>query len=393
MADILSGMQSIGIVGASARAAIHSLARAGQGGWAVDLFADRDLKLIATCKTCPVDQYPGAFPALIEGFPTGPVIYTGGLENHPEVLAQIAVSRPLWGNGPDVLRRVRNPLFLQKIGREIGPTPQLLSTQIAAPATGRWLRKPLRSSAGQGIRFAIAGEAPSPHHYFQQFIDGSSHSALFISSVDDNTLTRCRLLGFTEQLIGEDWLHAKPFTYCGNIGPLELPHSVVEALEHFGMTLSDVTKLRGLWGVDFILSGDAAYPLEVNPRYTAAIEVLELSLKLSCMTMHCDCFNKSAAIPQEVMPQFKGRVVGKAIYYAPHRMTFPQTGPWDRDLALPFDPWRVPGFADIPAPLSTIEAGSPVLTMFAEASSAALCRKELQSGAEELDRLFRESFS
>ena len=43
-------------------------------------------------------------------------------------------------------------------------------------------------------------------------------------------------------------------------------------------------------------------------------------------------------------------IVGKAIYYAPHRIAFPAAGPWDADLASPFDPWRLPGFADIPEP-------------------------------------------
>ena len=30
------------------------------------------------------------------------------------------------------------------------------------------------------------------------------------------------LLGVTEQLIGEPWLHAKGFVYCGNIGSMTL---------------------------------------------------------------------------------------------------------------------------------------------------------------------------
>ena len=39
----------VGVVGASARAAVHSLGRAGFATWAVDLFADRDLARVAPC--------------------------------------------------------------------------------------------------------------------------------------------------------------------------------------------------------------------------------------------------------------------------------------------------------------------------------------------------------
>ena len=383
----------IGVVGASARAAIHSLARAGLNGWAVDLFADRDLKQLAACKTCPIDQYPFAFPQLIEDFPAGPVIYTGGLENYSEIVARIAVNRPVWGNGPEVLERVRDPHFVQEIRNKIGPTPRLIPDQVAAPNEGKWLRKPLRSSSGQGIRVAKTGEAAASGHYFQEFIEGASHSALFVSSVDDNQSPRCWLLGITEQLVGEQWLHAKPFAYCGNIGPIVFTEPVKKDIELFALKLSAELELRGLWGIDFILKGDAVYPVEVNPRYTAAFEVLELSWGLSSMQFHCQCFNRSEISDWHPVPSSQARVVGKAIYFAPHRMTFPLHGPWDDDLASPFNPWRVPQYADIPEPLATLEAGSPVLTFFAEASSVADCRNQLQSGAAELDRLFQECSS
>jgi predicted ATP-grasp superfamily ATP-dependent carboligase len=85
------------------------------------------------------------------------------------------------------------------------------------------------------------------------------------------------------------------------------------------------------------------------------------------------------------------RCVGKAIYYAPHAIRFPQGGTWDADVAGEFDPWRLPGFADIPEPGSTIEPGSPVLTCFAAGSTPAEVRERLQSRAAELDTLFRDA--
>jgi predicted ATP-grasp superfamily ATP-dependent carboligase len=123
--------------------------------------------------------------------------------------------------------------------------------------------------------------------------------------------------------------------------------------------------LESMFGIDFILQEERIWVLEVNPRYPASLEVLELA--------------GMTASP----------VVAKAIYFAPHPLRYPASGPWDADLAVPFDPWHVPDFADIPEPGELIEAGSPVLTFFASGSNPDDCRERLQSRAGELDILFR----
>jgi uncharacterized protein len=387
-----SASTTIGIVGASARAAIHSLARAGFEGWAVDLFSDRDLKQLAPCITCPIATFPDALPTLIANFPPGPVLYTGGLENHPNIIAQLASKRPLWGSLPVVLDRVRNPHFVQTIRKADESTPKVITPGDPAPSTGRWLRKPLRSSGGHGIRFAAPNEGAVSSHYFQEYIDGPSLSALFVSTGDEaDGDSQTQLLGIAEQLIGQQWLHARPFAYCGNIGPIPLPQPVEVAIGRSGLALSRATGLRGLWGLDFILNGDAAYPVEVNPRYTAAIEVLELGAKFRSLMFHRDCFTQSHSLLKVKYQRHSTTQVGKAIYYAPHRIVFPISGPWDKDLDAVFDPWRVPNFADIPESRTVLESGSPVLSLFAVGSSTAECLKGLQSRAAELDHLFAEA--
>ena len=129
------------------------------------------------------------------------------------------------------------------------------------------------------------------------------------------------------------------------------------------MDLVAAFSLSGYFGIDFILNEGTPYVVEVNPRYPASVEVLEFAAHLD-------------------------RAVGKAIYFAPHAFRFPTSGPWDADLQIPFDPWRLPGFADIPEPDEPMEAGSPVLTFFASGSTVASCREQLQSRAAELDAQF-----
>jgi predicted ATP-grasp superfamily ATP-dependent carboligase len=410
----------VGVVGASARAAVHSLARAGLSAWAVDQFNDRDLARVAPCALCPEGGYPHALPELAARFPPGPVLYTGGLENHPHVVEELARTRELWGNPAHVLPRVRDPFALAVCLARTGfRVPRLVTPGEACPAEGRWLRKPLRSGGGLGIRFARPGEPATPDHVFQEFADGAPMSALFVNDA---------LFGVTEQLIGEAWLHAGPFAYCGNVGPLPVPREV----PHLNVLCE--TGLRGVWGADFVLCAGEPVVLEVNPRYTAALEVLELATgRAALSTGGARRWSSEAAglaeLPTSLTPLPSGRggpefeesnrshemrnsfsplpsgrgagrvgnaepealpFVAKAVYYAPHAIRFPRSGPWDADLAAPFDPWRVPGFADIPDAGARVEPGWPVLTLFAEATSSAEARRLLQSRAAELDSLFAE---
>lgn len=358
---------AVGVVGASARAAVHSLARAGFGAWAVDLFGDRDLTRVAPCAVCPLDDYPRAIPHLAEQFPSGPVMYTGGLENHPNVVAELARGRELLGAAPELLEQVRDPWRLFPTLASAGfDVPELVPPGEPCPATGRWLRKPIRSAGGLGIRFGTPGEPPSPDHYFQEFIDGTPMSAVYGGTT---------LLDVTEQLVGETWLHSRPFGYCGSIGPADV------ATGPLCSRLKSLPQLAfpALGNIDFVLSNGREVPVELNPRYSASVEVLELATGCSFVTL--------CLAPRTV----EIAVAGKAIYYAPHALAFPASGPWDADLAGDFDPWRLPAFADIPAAGSHFEAGRPVITLMVSGSSSAECRQRLQSRAAELDQLFAET--
>ncbi|MBA4066448.1 MAG: hypothetical protein C0501_22595 [Isosphaera sp.] len=362
-ADPVQAVTRVGVVGASARAAVHSLARAGYPAWAVDLFADRDLARVAPCAACPWDEYPTALPRLASQFPPGPVLYTGGLENHPDIVAGLAAARELWGNPPAVLELVRDPhrLFplLARCGFEV---PAVVPAGEPCPSAGRWLRKPLRAAGGLGIRPASPGEPPSPHHYFQEFVAGRAMSAVYGGTT---------LIGVTEQLVGEAWLHAKPFGYCGSVGPVEPPADVfLRRIDVFA-----AFDLREYWNLDFVLRAGRAVPVELNPRYTASMEVHEHANR---------CAAYSAWLPAR---GGASPAVGKAVYYAPCDLTFLAAGPWEADLAGPFDPWRLPAFADIPEPGAPVPAGYPVVTLLVAGSSPADCRDRLQSRAAELDRL------
>ena len=197
------------ILGASARAAAASARRAGLEPFAIDLFADRDTRLICDCLRCPPDEYPEGLFRRARLAPPMPWMYTGGLENYPELIDGLARERKLSGNGADALVQVKDPLHLARIFADLGLTfPRTVRSGEPLP---RWtlLRKPFRSSGGSGISLVTPDEVANPSllsdtHYFQAVVDGIPMSAV---------LEGGELLGYSRQLIGAPWLHAHGFQY------------------------------------------------------------------------------------------------------------------------------------------------------------------------------------
>jgi predicted ATP-grasp superfamily ATP-dependent carboligase len=360
------------IIGASVRACACSALRAGLRPWCVDLFADADLR-----GRCPARRLPGRYP---HGFleeldrgPPGPWMYTGGLENQPRLIGQLAERRPLWGNGPEVLAKVRDPFFLARVcrGAEI-PTPVVKRPAGRPPQRGSWLVKPLRGAGGSGIRFCSAAEESPPGAgvYLQQYIEGQPAAALYLG-----TGRSAHLLGVLAQLVGESWLHAAPFAYCGSIGLLPLGPWWRPEVERLGMALAAASGLSGVFGVDGVVRDDHFWPVEVNPRYTASVEVLEYATGLAVL---------GGPVPALPVP---AACVSKAVLFAPRDLVFPADGPWLEVLRRPLPVEEMPAFADIPHPGERISAGRPVLTFFARADTPASCADILRQRARDLDRL------
>ena len=153
----MASEESLIIVGASARAAAFSALRAGLRPCCFDLFADADLRARCHVEAIPAREYPRSLPGQVAGAPPGPWLYTGGPENHPEIVARIARDRPLLGNDAEVLRLVRDPVFVSNLLRSAGLPYAEVS--LREPDDGRaWLAKPCASAGGTGIRVWRPGE-------------------------------------------------------------------------------------------------------------------------------------------------------------------------------------------------------------------------------------------
>jgi uncharacterized protein len=364
--------QPLVILGASARAAAFSACRAGFAPWTADLFADADLA--ALCPARRVTTYPAGLESAAREAPPGPWLYTGALENHPDLVDRIAAVRPLWGNSGEVLRRVRDPWQVREaLAAEGVSCPEVASNRHSL-ARGKWMRKPRRSAGGARIEvITVDAEAPPPEvhreapparrrdhaFYHQQFIQGESLSAVFIAAAG-----RAQLLGVTRQLTGAAWAGARGFQYSGSIGPRPLSEEQQRQWARIGSCLARRFALTGLFGVDAVENEAGVFPVEVNPRYTASVEVLERSLSFHALTFHAAACRDGRLPESPAQAQPTLRVCGKAVLYAPRDGAAPESFRRFLDRVHSGPAW--PSAADLPRPGELLRAGHPVITVFAE---------------------------
>jgi predicted ATP-grasp superfamily ATP-dependent carboligase len=161
-------------------------------------------------------------------------------------------------------------------------------------------------------------------------------------------------------------------------------------LDRLGDVLAGACGLRGLFGVDGILRDDVLWPVEVNPRYTASVEVLEYALGVPLLNHHRAVFDPSYRAPNSISAS-AGSLIGKAILFARAPLQFPRDGPWLATLVRAHPLAKAPDFADIPHAGQAIERGRPILTFFARAATVTDCTDALRAAASDLDRwLYRQ---
>jgi len=348
------GGSTIAIVGASARAAAFSLLRVGKQVVAADLFADADLA--RHCAVTRVSPYPDGCTAWLAETECDGWLYTGALENNPELVDRLTTLRPLLGHAGNVLRRVRDPLQLQAVlSREGLHFPETRSAAEPRPTDGAWLGKTYRGSCGSGVGVAHGAL------FWQRAINGTPLSAVFVGG---------KLLGVTRQLVGESWACATEFKYCGSIGPWPLPTEIRQQLVHLGVVLGAEFELKGIYGVDLMCDGERIWAIEVNPRYTAAVEVVERAYGVSVFG--------SQGFQRHDSP------LGKVVLYA--KVPLAITAELHAQLMQQTGDLNWPRLADIPVLGTEIAAGQPVLTLFAEADSCEAVARRLQQRVDEIEQ-------
>ena len=355
---------TIAVVGASVRSAAFSLLRVGCRVVAADLFADADLK--RECAVTRIADYPAELFDWLAKTECDGWLYTGALENHPELIDRMAESKPLLGSPGVVLRRVRDPLELQRVLNVAGLNfPETKPCDGSPPGDGAWLHKTGQGGNGSGVSHHQSEPPGLPRRdgYWQRQIQGTPGSALFIDG---------ELQGITQQLIAEPWTRAGEFQYCGTLAPWRLPAAATADITRLGAVLATQFNLHGLFGADFIFDGTRVWPLEVNPRVTAAVEIVKRTAGTNLLAKHLATFDIAANdLPQETIT-----ASGKAILYAKHPLAVSQV--LSESLLARTGPLDSPQLADIPNPDTQISVGEPILTVLADGSSSDAVEAELR---------------
>jgi predicted ATP-grasp superfamily ATP-dependent carboligase len=379
-------MTRVIIAGASTRAAAESAARAGYAVTSFDGYGDLDqhpsVRLVALPRDVGVPFTPRAAARAARSVDADAVAYLSSFENYPRAVRLLAEGRALWGNPPDVLRRVRDPFVLADALHRRGlPTPRVWTL---GPAPGlpqacprpaprpdpELLIKPLRSGGGHGVRRWTSDARIPRGHYLQELIDGTPGSVVFVAADG-----RAVPLGISRQLVGESAFGASGYRYCGSIllpcADSDVEPAVTNACA-LAQAVAEDFRLVGVNGIDFIARDDEAYAIEVNPRWSSSMELVERAYGTSVFEVH------AAACARRELPAFdlasmrrQPVVHGKAIVFARVESVVGDTRSWLSD----------PTVRDVPQPGERIARGQPICTVLATGEDPGRCEAALASRA------------
>lgn len=367
----------LAVLGASARAAACSAVACGHQVVAADLFADADLAGLA--EVTRIDDWPSGFVPWLHAQQVDGWLYTGGLENHPPLVDELVAIAPLLGNAGPTLKAIqRVEDVAQLLAGASCHYPEVRRTPPLARDHREWLRKSLATAGGMGVARWNAAQKLAPNEYLQQYMAGASYSASFVACG-----RQASLLGTTRQLVGCRWTGAREFQYTGSIGPLEIPAIVAEQVQQAANLLARELDLRGLLGLDFVVGDDnVAWIVDINPRWSASMEVIERATGIPLVAMHlsaCCSDDGGAALANSPLD---GNIPHAKAYVFATRATTAS----DELVAFLWQLHRDRLAADIPQPGVRFEKHDPVCTLFAQGGSPALAERALRERSEEVYR-------
>lgn len=364
------------VCGVSARAMAESAAHAGFRVLAIDAFGDLDLMRAAPEARALRDEgvrwSAAACARLARRLDADAAAYGAPFENHPRAVHALAAGRALWGN-EGALATARDPVVVAAELRARGCTAAESRRESPAEGDGRrWLLKRTASGGGTGIA-PWRGGVPGRGRHLQERVEGTPGSVTFVARGG-----RIAPLAVTRQLVGDARFGASGMRYCGNV--LAPPHAAQfargdvlhERAWALARAAAEAFALVGVNGVDFVARDGEPWAIEINPRWTAAVELAERSRGVCAFALHA--LACEGELPHDAPPPVARDAVGKAVLFAREDIIVGDSRAWLAD----------PDVRDIPRPGERIARGSPVCTIFARAADAASCEAALAARAEAL---------
>lgn len=387
-----------GVIAYSARALAQAAVELGYEVTAVDAFRDQDTLDIASCTK--VARWPQDIGASTCGVTCDAWLLGGGMEHSPQLLAQLARHAPILGPTSNQLRQLRRLRYWQALAESISglawPRTRRSPSSLQTHAT---IFKPFKGSGGIAIGAVVQAtdrhsdpQKPGQRGYWQEWVAGRSLGITLILSPSG-----VKYCGATESLSASVWPGPTPFVYRGSIGPVPLGSEQQAAVLEMGQRVGQELDYCGWLQADFIEGIDGClWLLEINPRWTAGMEVLHRCQRPgrpSPLSQHLDAVgytrrsNDEAQISRNTHTAAATKSLGcrhfaKAILYAPRdvclkrdfheavdrcrtRLASEITSPFHSTLgAMDQCRWNI---ADVPRCAQsdglTFRSGEPILTI------------------------------
>lgn len=335
----------------------HAALQSGFTPLTIDLFEDRDTQQFALAHTkaasLSVADIAGRVENFIRMYGIRYAVYGSGLESFPETIDYLNKKLIVLGNSSVTFALCQSKAFFSILERLDIVYP---SVSFSAPENPKipWLEKDWQRQGGSGVRFYRREQASLPHKaYWQHFIDGSSHSVLFLSNGKS-----AKIAGFNTQ-----W-HSKPedkeacLAFGGVINHLECSRQIKLKLADITIKLSLEFNLIGLNALDFMIFEDEILVLEINARPSFSMQLYSAPL-FYWHTQAC-----LGSLPDEL--PIENEIKGIQLVYAQNDVHIGEHFEWP------------PEIRDIPQPGSLIRTGQPICSIMARAKTPPLVVLKLQ---------------
>jgi predicted ATP-grasp superfamily ATP-dependent carboligase len=350
------------VVAHSARALASSAKRAGFAPLSIDVFGDDDTRemSLAAIKLegglsdgLTLEKVEDAAKTLTCAYNPIGLVYGSGFEHQPETIAALSRMIHVFGNEASTVKRAKDPHALAQLCDAIGiPHPTVLFAPPDEPED--WLVKRRGGAGGAHIRAATATSTASTDRYFQRRVAGENISALFVANGKG-----ARIIGFSVQWSAPT--PESPYRYGGAAGPIDVGAALAQEIECAVAGIASELCLVGLNSADFVVSPDAVWLIDINPRPGATLDVFEPD-EGSLLEVHV------AGCEGRLMPAptYSARKSAE-IVYAPCDFISYEKRSWPE--------WA----ADRPSPGTRVAAGDPLCTALASGATvdfARICANE-----------------
>ncbi len=329
----MSGLRSVLVVGYNARVMACPARKAGCEVYSLSHYDDLDLLKCVKKNFTFSGELPADIGPWLDQVDVDHVVLGSGFED-----LDLPASLVL-GNDPKIARNVVNKVWLADELKKLGiPHPRIYRKK--KDLTFPCVAKPIKG--GGGVKnFLVKDESMLPEgndYFFQEYVIGKPLSVSVLS-----TGSEAMPISLNEILVGKKWLgQGREFGYCGNVTPYHTRFQ--KQMFDISRELIPALKLIGHNGIDFIVNKDGPRVLEINPRFTGAVDSVELAIEDNLFKAHVDAINGK-------LREYPIRQYGiKAILFARKRTVV------NGDLLKPM-------IADVPREGSVFNSGEAICTV------------------------------